>query len=93
MKKTVCLVICLIMAMSACLNCAYALDDNGVGEVYYTNDFSTAEKVSEMNSTATFDNGTMKLPGKDSAYILNFGSSKIPNINSVNATIEINFII
>lgn len=93
MKKLISLAVSAVLAISLIPCGAYAADENGIGTVYYQNDFSTAEKVSEMNSTATFDNGTMKLPGKDSAYILNFGSSKIPNINSVNATIEINFII
>lgn len=92
MKKLISLAVSAVLAISLIPCGAYAADENGIGTVYYQNDFSTAEKVSEMNTTAQFKDGTMKLP-ETSAYELNFGSSKIPDINTNKATIEINFII
>lgn len=88
MKKLISLAISVILTLSL-IPCVYASDENGVGEVYYQNDFSTEEKIKEMNDTAVnMNDGTAKLPGT-SAYVLKFGSSSLPQINTANASIEI----
>lgn len=95
MKKLISLVILAAMMLSFIPH-MYAADENGVGTVYYQNDFSTEEKIKEMNANAVnMNDGTMKMAdmGVDKVYVLKFGSSKIPDINTNKATIEINFII
>ncbi|MGN0179852.1 MAG: Ig-like domain-containing protein [Monoglobaceae bacterium] len=89
MRKLIGLAAAAAMILSLIPFGAFAADENGVGTVYYSNDFSTSDKIAEMNSTATdMGDGTMKMAGT-SAYWLKFGNSSLPQINTAAASIEI----
>lgn len=90
MKKIISLAISIVMVLSL-IPYVYAMDESGIGTIYYQNDFSTADKISEMNAAAAdMGDGTMKMPGT-SAYVLKFGNSSLPQVNTANASIEIKF--
>lgn len=90
MKKIISLAISIVMVLSL-IPYVYAMDESGIGTIYYQNDFSTADKISKMNAAAVdMRDGTMKMPGT-SAYVLKFGNSSLPQVNTANASIEIKF--
>lgn len=93
MKKLISLIAVLAFSFLIVPYDTFAMDENGIGAVYYLNDFSTSDKVSEVSKDADKpaeyqQDGTMKM-SQIKLYKLNFGTEKLPDININQATIEI----
>lgn len=90
MRKLISMAAAAALAASIIPCGVYAADENGAGEVYYLNDFSTQEKAAQMSDTAVYsEDGTIKMSNYGTPYKLNFGTAKLPEVNTNRASIEI----